>query len=43
MWVEKQHELLTLVQKKADMEVDIKHRNHDIVVLSGKRRKLDSM
>ena len=43
MWVEKQHELLTLVQKKADREVDIKHRNHDIVVLSGKRRKLDSM
>lgn len=41
MWVEKQHELLTLIQRKRDIEVDIKHHNQDIIVLSGKRRKLD--
>lgn len=40
-WVEKQHQLLNLTQEQKDVEANIKHRNQDVIVLTGKKMKLD--
>lgn len=41
MWVEKQHEHLSLIQERRDTEQKIRKRHQDILILTGRKRKLD--
>ena len=41
MWVEKQQEFLSLVKDKQDVDIDIKKKHQNILILTGKKRKLD--